>query len=172
MYLYPNSALSYYYFHSRSKPHTHDNNTAAAALSATKYKMDHFFKPNRIYAVVGASAKPEKFGYKVFKWYKDRSLNAIPININGGSVLDTPALKSISEIDVPKGSDIAISVITPPAVTVNLIETLQKSQLPVKAIWLQPGTHSPDTDKLASKLPMDVINDCILVNGDRYLSRL
>lgn len=134
--------------------------------------MDHFFKPNRVYAVVGASTKPEKFGYKVFKWYKDRSLNAVPVNVNGDTVLGTPALKSITDITIPKGSDLAISVITPPQVTDSMIESLLKSNLPIKALWLQPGTHTPHTNQLATKLQADIINDCILVNGDRYLSRL
>lgn len=139
--------------------------------------MEHFFKPGRIYAVVGASAAKEKFGHKVFKWYVDRHLPVTAVNPKGDVILDHQAVKHISEVNTPgENEDLALSVITPPAVTKQLFEDLKKldnSQKKIQAVWLQPGTHNAEVTELAKSVVPIVIEDCILVNGDKYLkSRL
>lgn len=131
--------------------------------------MESFFKRNRVYAVAGASANPSKYGYKVLNWYKMRDLPATPINPKSDPILGLTPVQSIRDVSVPPNYDLAVSVITPPAVTKELIENL--SGLPVKAIWLQPGTHNPEIVQLAKNAVPNVITDCILVNGDKALSK-
>lgn len=132
--------------------------------------MDKFFKRARVYAVVGASNASEKFGYKVFKWYIDRGIPAIPINPKGDSILGIESLKSVDSLSIPNGSDVGLSIITPPQVSKLLVQSIKINKLPVSAIWFQPGSHTPEVLHLARECVPTVIADCILVNGDKYLS--
>ncbi|KAK4499111.1 hypothetical protein PRZ48_009623 [Zasmidium cellare] len=96
------------------------------------------------FAVAGASSNPAKFGHKIYAWYLQHSLSAIPLNPAsptisvGGKEHDTIA--SPSKLRNPK--ETALSVITPPPVTAKLLEEAKAAGVP--AVWLQPGTF---TDK-------------------------
>lgn len=131
--------------------------------------MDQFFRGNRIYAVVGASSNPQKYGYKVLKWYLDRDLPVVPVNINSEKILGAQSVPRIQDVRIPEGSDLAVSVITPPAISKELVQRLREAQGPVTAIWFQPGSHTPDVIDLAKRGVPNVITDCILVNGDTFL---
>ncbi|PRT52672.1 hypothetical protein B9G98_00292 [Wickerhamiella sorbophila] len=131
--------------------------------------MDSFFKANRVYAVAGASSNPSKFGYKVLKWYKDRNIPAVPINFRKEVILEIPSVEDVTQVPVKPGQDVAISVVSPPAVTQKMLESLDKAQGNVEAVWLQPGTYDQAVLALAQEKVPNVITDCILVKGDNYL---
>jgi predicted CoA-binding protein len=136
--------------------------------------MEAFFRPNRIYAVAGASTNADKFGHKVLKWYVDRNLPVTPINIRKEKILGLESISNVAELKVPASATdgIALSVVTPPAVTKELIETIPHVNGKVEAIWLQPGTWDNETVGLAKKYVPNVITDCILVKGDNFLAKL
>ncbi|KAI0463787.1 hypothetical protein LJB42_002792 [Komagataella kurtzmanii] len=134
------------------------------------------FFGNRTYLVIGASKNPEKYGYKVLKWYLDRNLNVVPINPTTPEVLGAKTKSSILEA-LANGHEYSLSVITPPDVSYNsLKEVLEsvKGDL-VKSIWFQPNSYDK---KLISYLNKKgfyknkgnlIYNDCILVSGDSKL---
>ncbi|ANB15650.1 hypothetical protein AWJ20_3287 [Sugiyamaella lignohabitans] len=135
--------------------------------------MDKFFQPQRIYAVAGASTNTAKFGYKVFSWYVDRKLPVTPINFRKEVILDVASIENISQLQIPSGSEgVGLSVVTPPAVSKALLDEVSKLNGAVKAIWFQPGTYDNEVIEQAKKVVPIVIQDCILVNGDKYLSKL
>lgn len=136
--------------------------------------MDKFFRPQRIYAVAGASTNTEKFGHKVFKWYVDRKLPVTPINPKRETILGMNSVASINDVETPATATdgIGLSVVTPPAVTNEMIKSLSKGDNKIQAIWLQPGTWNQETLDLAQASIPTVITNCVLVNGDKYLSKL
>lgn len=135
--------------------------------------MEHFFKPGRLYAVAGASSNPDKFGFKVLQWYKDRKMPVTPINPRKEVILDMQSVDNVKDIKVPEGdAGVGLSVVTPPAITKELLREVGKMNGAVQAVWLQPGTHDEEVISIANKAVPYVIKDCILVNGDRYLSKL
>ncbi|CAN6606438.1 hypothetical protein TRVA0_003S01486 [Trichomonascus vanleenenianus] len=136
--------------------------------------MEHFFKPERVYAVAGASSNPAKFGHKVLQWYVNRDLPVVPINFRKEKILDIQSVENIKDVEVPDNGSIGLSVVTPPAITKQLIQDIESKlkKDTVAAIWLQPGTHDEEVVALAKKVVPIVIKDCILVNGDKFLSRL
>lgn len=132
--------------------------------------MEHFFKPHRVFAVAGATTSPQKFGNKVFKWYKDRDLPVVPINYKQEAINGTPSVADVTKVPVPKGSDLALSVVTPIPVTKELLKQLDNAQGPVASIWFQPNTFDAEALELAKQKVPEVISDsCILVKGDTYL---
>lgn len=135
--------------------------------------MEHFFKPGRVYAVAGASVNPDKFGHKVFRWYVDRQLDVVPINFRKETILNVPSVEKITDIKPPNDANgIGLSVVTPPAVSKQLLQDVALLENQVKAIWFQPGTYDPEIIEIAQKLVPHVIQDCVLVNGDHFLSKL
>lgn len=135
--------------------------------SLAKYAMD-FFKPGRVYAVAGASSNPSKFGHKVLNWYLNRSLPVTPINFRREIILGQQSVENISEVK-PGDDGISLSVVTPPAVSLDILKQIEDAKLNVKAVWFQPGTFDSQVVEQARQIIPTVIKDCVLVNGDKYL---
>lgn len=157
------------------------------------------FFTSSAFAVVGASSNPAKFGHRglpspitsqhqevstninlVFAWYLYQDLPVTPIN---------PVTKTISALDkehatvpglsaLPSPKQTAISVITPPAVTLKVLK--EAKDLGVPSVWLQPGSFDDEVMKYAHEegaFEAVVAGDggrghegwCILVDGERGL---
>ncbi|KAH8590543.1 CoA binding domain-containing protein [Bisporella sp. PMI_857] len=142
---------------------------ATEAAARAFFSAPHF-------AVVGASNDPAKFGHKIFQWYTAHSLPATPINPSSPTITTTtppgshPTVASLSAL--PNPAETSVSIITPPKVTVKVLEEAKK--LGIKGVWLQPGTF--DDEILAQALkdfPAAVGGDggrggegwCVLVDG-------
>jgi len=137
-----------------------------------------FFSTPR-FAVAGASSETHKFGHIIFAWYLAHSLPVTPLNPNCSSVTvrksSYPTLSSPSQL--PEPQETALSVITPPAVTIKLLK--EAKQAGVRAVWLQPGTFDDVvTDYAKSAFPgAAVYGDggrgsegwCVLVDGESGL---
>lgn len=79
----------------------------------------------------------------VFAWYLHHSIPAIPINpsaphvtVPGHQPSDIPTVPSLSALPSPR--ETSVSIITPPAVTREVLEEARR--LGVPSVWLQPGT--------------------------------
>ncbi|CCG80672.1 Putative uncharacterized protein [Taphrina deformans PYCC 5710] len=126
---------------------------------------DFFLSPE--FAVAGASADEHKFGYKVLSWYKRHDLIVTPIN---PPILGLEPVAQLSDLKKPQ--DTSISVITPPKVTLSILE--QAEALGVSNIWLQPGTFDDTVmqrvRKLEGKINVIAQGRCILVEGSEDLA--
>src|SRR6266496_5293286 len=83
--------------------------------------LQALFRPDRI-AVIGASAKPGKLGFTIFKNILDAGFEGqvIPVNPKGETILGLPSVKSIGEI--PSGTDLAVVIIPAPSVPGAILE--------------------------------------------------
>lgn len=67
-----------------------------------------------------------------------------PINPTNATIKvaakEYPAVKSVSELSNPSGT--AVSIITPPKVTINVLKDAKEKG--VQSIWLQPGTFNDE----------------------------
>jgi predicted CoA-binding protein len=115
------------------------------------------------FAVIGASTRREKFGNKILRCYLQNGKKAIPINPREEEIEGLPCLANLSSLTSP--SETAVSVITPPAVTVGLLE--EAAKLGIKHVWLQPGCESPEVIATAERvglLPTLIFGGpCVLV---------
>ncbi|KAJ3165741.1 hypothetical protein HDU88_003935 [Geranomyces variabilis] len=126
-----------------------------------------FFSAKK-FAVVGASQDPSKFGHRIFKWYLDRNLSAVPINPSTPNVLNVPTIANLQSLASP--AEYSVSVITPPKVTRGVIEAA--AALGIKNVWLQPGAESAEVISKAQDLGLNVIaggGACVLVSGEEAL---
>ncbi|KAK3209560.1 hypothetical protein GRF29_69g2138297 [Pseudopithomyces chartarum] len=102
-----------------------------------------FFSSPR-FAVAGASSDPTKYGHKVFAWYLHHSLPVTPLNPRAPTitVLSRSHNTIASPADLPEPTSYSLSVITPPAVTKQVLREAKEAGVP--AVWLQPGSFDAE----------------------------
>ena len=83
----------------------------------------------KTWAVVGASANPGKFGYKVFKKLAREGYKAYPVNPNCGEIDGTKCYAALGDLPETPG---AVSVIVPPVLGLAMLE--EASGLGIKAV--------------------------------------
>ncbi|KAG2194964.1 hypothetical protein INT47_002820 [Mucor saturninus] len=121
------------------------------------------------FAVVGASIAKEKFGNKVLKWYQSNGLDVTPVNPKEDVIENLKTVKSINELPNPK--ETALSVITPPKVTLKVLQDAKT--IGIENVWIQPGGEDEKVIQFINdnKSTLNVIygGPCILVKGSSLL---
>ena len=112
------------------------------------------------FAVVGASTDRSKYGNKVLRCYQQHGKEVYPINPRATEVEGLKAYPSLAALPVQVA---AISVITPPAMTEQVVR--EAAAAGVKHVWMQPGAESDAAIRTAESLGMSVIagGPCVLV---------
>ena len=100
-------------------------------------KRIEMFLDGSPFAVVGASTDRAKYGNKVLRVYQQNSREVYPVNPRAQEIEGLKAYADLASLPVvPHG----ISIITPPAVTEQVIE--EAGELGVTHAWMQPGAES------------------------------
>lgn len=122
-------------------------------------KIQKFLKAPS-FGVVGASDNPSKFGYKVYMTYLHHRLKAYPINPRVQTIDGHQVFQNLGTLPEKVKS---ISVITPPAVTEQVVDEAIASG--VENIWMQPGAESTIAVDKAEQAGLNVIHGgpCILI---------
>lgn len=112
------------------------------------------------YAVVGASTNREKYGNKVLRAYLQSGRTAYPINPRADEI---EGQKAYPDLDSLPETPRAISVITPPKITLEVVDAAADAG--VQFVWMQPGAESPEAVRRAEERGLKVIADgsCLLV---------
>lgn len=122
-------------------------------------RIDMFLRADA-FGVVGASAKPHKYGNKVLRCYQQNQRNVVPVNPKEEQIEGLGCVASV--LDLPDHVA-SISVITPPQVTEQVVsEAITRG---VKNIWMQPGAESERAVDACLTAGINVIADgsCLLV---------
>lgn len=91
----------------------------------------------RVFAVVGASRDPEKYGNKVYKTLKRAGYTVYAVNPNADDLDGDPVYPLLDNI--PEKIDCVVTVV-PPEVTVEIMP--QAGHLRIPYCWMQPGSES------------------------------
>ncbi len=112
------------------------------------------------FAVVGASVDRSKYGNKVLRCYQQHGRTVHPINPRADTVEGLKAYPTLAALPTPVP---AISVITPPAITEQVVRDAAAAG--VRHVWMQPGAESDAAIKAAEELGLSVIagGPCLLV---------
>jgi uncharacterized protein len=127
--------------------------------SVIEQKIDSFLHSGP-FAVVGASVDRSKYGNKVLRCYQQHGKEVYPINPRAAEVEGLRAYPSLKALPVAPR---AISVITPPAITEQVVR--EAAAAGVTHIWMQPGAESEAAIRTAESLGLSVIagGPCLLV---------
>lgn len=114
------------------------------------------------FAVVGASANTEKFGYKVWNMLRQYGKTAYAVNPTATEIAGETVYPTLA--DLPTVPEVVVAVVPPKAT-----ETLpaQLSAAGIKYLWLQPGAESAKAVADAEANGISVVHGgpCILVQG-------
>ncbi|UWG96362.1 CoA-binding protein [Dehalobacter sp. DCM] len=113
----------------------------------------------KVWAVVGATQNPQKYGYKLYRKLKNRGYTVYPVNpvypdIDGDVCF--PKLSSLPQ--VPE----VINMVISPKKGSEILE--EAAKLGVKNIWFQPGTYDDELIALCNKLEIDYVLGCVLIS--------
>jgi hypothetical protein len=114
---------------------------------------------NYTYAIVGASANPEKYGYKVLADLLSAGYKVMPVNPRGGEILEQKVFEDLAEL--PNLPDVVIFVVQPQVA----FQVLQKAnELGIKKFWFQPGSESEEAKEYCREENLEaVFNACIMI---------
>jgi succinyl-CoA synthetase alpha subunit len=126
--------------------------------------LQALFRPDRI-AVIGASAKPGKLGFTIFKNILDAGFGGevIPVNPRGETILGLPLVESISEI--PSGTDLAVVIIPAPSVPGAILELGERKVRAAVVITGGFAESGPDGARLQEEVRQNAARCGIRVVG-------
>jgi len=112
-----------------------------------------------VFAVVGASRNPEKYGHKVFRDLLEAGYEVYPVNPRADEVLGQKCYPDLRSL--PKRPDVVVFVV-PPRITEALAQ--QCVELGVKFVWMQPGAESEEAIRALEEAGITVFhNICIMI---------
>jgi predicted CoA-binding protein len=79
-----------------------------------------FLNKKNVFAVVGASCDPRKYGYQVYKDLKNAGYEVYPVNPNAQEILGDKYYPSLEKLPVKPD---VVDVVVPPKVTEHTVET-------------------------------------------------
>jgi predicted CoA-binding protein len=128
------------------------------------YKMKtnlikEFLRKQNIFAVVGVSRNPDKYGHQVYKDLKEAGYVVYAVNPNINEVLGDRCYHSLS--DLPEKPDV-VDTVVPPTVTEKTVEECK--ELGIERVWMQPGSESEHAIRFCEENGINVVHDvCVMV---------
>jgi predicted CoA-binding protein len=118
-----------------------------------------FLRKQNVFAVVGVSKNPEKYGHQVYKDLKEAGYVVYAVNPTIDEVLGDRCYHTLSEL--PQKPDVVDTVI-PPAVTEKIV--LECKELGIERVWMQPGSESERAIAFCNRNNIKVVhNVCVMV---------
>ena len=118
-----------------------------------------FLNKKNIFAVVGASRDPKKYGYQVYKDLKEAGYKVYPVNPNADEILGDRCYPDLG--DLPTKPDV-VDVVVPPKVTEEIVKTCKR--LGITRVWMQPGSESETAIKFCNENSINMVHGiCVMV---------
>lgn len=113
----------------------------------------------KVWAVIGATKNPSKFGYKIYKKLLSRGYKVYPINPVYDEIDGEKCYNSISEIDEKID---CVNVVISPERAINYIKDI--SSKGIKYVWFQPGSFNNEVINKALEEGLELVyHNCVLV---------
>ncbi|KPV64153.1 MAG: hypothetical protein AOA65_1038 [Candidatus Bathyarchaeota archaeon BA1] len=118
-----------------------------------------FLDKGNIFAVVGASKDPNKYGYQVYKDLREAGYEVYPVNPNAEEILSDKCYSGLEDLPAKPG---VVNVVVPPKVTEEIVKTCRR--LGITRVWMQPGSESETAVKFCEDNGIDVVHGvCVMV---------
>jgi len=95
------------------------------------------FINQRVWAVVGASTDPSKYGNRIFRDLRGAGYTVYGVNARGGEIEGQGLYASLA--DLPEKPAV-VDTVVPPTVTEQIVR--QCAELGLTRVWMQPGSES------------------------------
>ena len=122
-----------------------------------------FLNKKNVFAVVGASRNPKKYGHQVYRNLRSAGYRVYPVNPNADEVLGDKCYPSLE--DLPVKPDV-VDVVVPPNVTEEVVKTCKK--LGISKVWMQPGSESEEAINFCKENGIEVVYGvCVMIEGEK-----
>jgi len=119
--------------------------------------IENALKEN-VWAVLGATANTNKFGYKIYMCLKKHGYKVYPVNPNVDNIDGDICYASIAELpEIPGVVDFVVPE------RVGLAAVAECKEKGVKCLFLQPGADKDSVVEAATAAGLSVIKNCVLV---------
>ena len=123
-----------------------------------------FFYKKNVFAVVGASRDPRKYGYQVYKDLKNAGYEVYPVNPNAREILGDKCYPSLEKLPVKPD---VVDVVVPPKVTERTVEICER--LGITKVWMQPSSESEKAIKFCEKNSIDMVYGvCVMIERAKH----
>jgi uncharacterized protein len=112
------------------------------------------FVAQKVWAVVGASTDPGKYGYRIFKTLREAGYRVYPVNPKGGELEGEKIYATLA--DLPEKPEV-VDIVVPPAVAEQIVR--QAKVLGLTRLWLQPGAESEAAIRFCQENDLQVVHD-------------
>lgn len=121
--------------------------------------ITELLRKGNVFAVIGVSSNPAKYGHQVYKDLKEAGYTVYPVNPTIDEVLGDRCYHSLSEL--PEKPHI-VDTVVPPSVTERIVEECK--ELGIERVWMQPGSESQRAIEFCRRNKIKVVHDvCVMV---------
>ena len=125
-----------------------------------------FLNKKNIFAVVGASRDPKKYGYQVYKDLKNAGYEVYAVNPNAEEILGDKSYPNLENLPIKPE---VVDVVVPPKVTEEVVKACKG--LGITRVWMQPGSESEKAIKFCEKNGIDVVYGvCVMIERTKQSS--
>jgi len=118
-----------------------------------------FLYKENVFAVVGASRDPKKYGHQVYRDLRNAGYRVYCVNPNADEILGNKCYPSLKALPVKPD---VVDVVVPPKITEQLVKTCKK--LGITKVWMQPGSESEAAIRFCEENSIDVVHGvCVMV---------
>jgi hypothetical protein len=122
-----------------------------------------FLNKRNIFAVVGASRDPKKYGYQVYRDLKNAGYEVYAVNPNAEEILGDKCYLSLENLPAKPS---VVDIVVPPKVTEEVVKTCKERG--ITRVWMQPGSESEKAIKFCEENGIDVLYGvCVMVERAR-----
>lgn len=121
-------------------------------------------RDNHIFAVVGVSQDPAKYGHEIFEALLKKGYKAYPVNPKYEAVDGYRCYPTLEAL--PEKPDVAVMVV-PPTVTEKVVESC--ASLGIGTVWMPPGAWSESAVETCEAHGIQEVHDVCLVFALRSL---
>ena len=108
------------------------------------------------WAVVGATDKKDKFGYKIFKRLKEYGYNVYPVNPSLDQIDGDKCYDSIKDIEANID---AVDMVVNKKIALEVLKDVRDKN--IEYVWLQPGSRSQKIRDFAAEYDIKLIPRCV-----------
>jgi len=114
----------------------------------------------KVWAVVGATQKTHKYGYKLYSHLKSKGYRVYAVNPAYTSIDGEKCYVDLSSL--PEKPQV-LSMVVSPKNGKPVIE--EAAALGIKYAWFQPGSYDDELLELAEKLGIEYVQACVLISA-------
>ena len=127
--------------------------------------IEEFLRAPRV-AVVGASDRKAKWGYKIFRFLKQRGHEVFAVNPGLEKIEDSPCWKKLEDLPRPDPSRPpvdGIDLVVNPSIGIGVARSAKALGIPI--IFAQPGAESAEIADYCRENGIGYVEACVLVEG-------